>query len=75
MAKKGGGLLGSGSKSKSRSHTRLSRGLHVPNVETDPSRSGNPDQVAQRDAEAGKGQMLHKQLKKNKSTGITPRKG
>jgi len=62
-------LLGSSS-SGSKGKVRVPKQLHTPNVETDPSRSGNPDQVQQRTAIATQGTMLRKENKKNRSTGI-----
>jgi len=62
-------LLGSGS-SGSKGKVRTPKQLHVPNVETDPSKSGNPDQVQQRTAIATQGIMLKNENKKNRSTGI-----
>lgn len=63
------GLLGSGS-SGSRGKIRIPAKGHTPNAETDPSRSGNPDQIDQRDAIAQQGQALRKANSKSRSTGI-----
>lgn len=66
-------LLGSGSKSKNRTTPKTAGGTTPPNVNMlQPHKSGNPDEVQRRAAATTTGMMLHKQLKKNKSTGIKP---
>lgn len=63
------GLLGSGSSGK-RGKARLPKLQDTPNVETDPSKSGNPDQVAQRTNMALQGVMLKNINRKSKSSGL-----
>lgn len=64
-------LLGSGSKGRT-NNSRFKAGRTAPGTinMNDPSKSGDPDVVQQRAAQAGKGKMLSTQLRKNKSTGL-----
>lgn len=70
---RGKGLLGSGSKGTS-NNAKFGKGTGgtAPGSVnmTDPSKSGDPDLVAQRAALASRGVMQKRQLAKNKSTGL-----
>jgi hypothetical protein len=71
---KGKGLLGSGSSGRT-ANKKFGTGapsIPVPGQSVDPSQRQNPDVNARNLAEAQKGVMLSKQLRKNKSTGLKP---
>lgn len=68
-----GKLTGKSAKGRQGGAIKGSRGA-IGTAPTDPSQAGNPDVVADRKNQAMQGTMLHKQLAKNKSTGLGAKK-
>jgi hypothetical protein len=67
---KAGRLLGSGSKGRQGGVIKGSKATPA-SATTDPSQAGAPDVVARNNAARVQGAMQQKQLKKNKSAGIS----
>jgi hypothetical protein len=65
--KSGKGVTGGG-----KGTARMSAAFPANVVPTKPAESGDKDVVFERKAQAMQGTMLHKQLRKNKSTGMKP---
>lgn len=71
-----GKLFGASARGRSTSMGKGGGGGTPPGVNMlDPSQSGNPDVVQARNAQVTQGAMEQKQLKKNKSKGLTARRG